>query len=305
MKSALHLGISVRSSPPLASRTLGAMMVCFLLSFSLLHAQAASGSPQDQSAPGAPNSGLSSPKAVPSATAGPPPALLLARRNIANYFAEAANMVCTESVTQAMLGKNDKPFYREESDYEYQLQASTDNGRLKLVESRETRKASLRDPARTLLITNGFTSMLLIVHSDYENSYTFEPDGEETTDGVSLVRIRFSAVPGASSPAAMRLRGRSYPIPLSGTVWIDSKTGAVTKLIASVGSGMSDLGLQGMRSEIHYGLMQFHDPAEAYWMPISATIDVETPRQHWRNVHRFGSCKRFRATIKIEAEKKP
>jgi len=241
----------------------------------------------------------------PTAPAAAPPALLLARRNAGNYFAEAANMVCTESVTQAMLGKNDKPFYREESAYDYQLRASTDNGSLKLVESRETRKSSFRDAARTLLITNGFTSMLLIVHSDYENSYIFETDGEESVDGVTLSRIHFTPVPGTSSPAAMQLRGRSYAIPFSGTLWIDSKTGAVTKLIASVDSSMSDLGLQGMRSEIHYGLMKFHDPEETYWMPVSATIDVQTPRQHWRNVHRFGDCKRFRATIKIDPEKKP
>jgi hypothetical protein len=258
---------------------------------------------QSPAPPPVPESVGTSPDRPPAAAA--LPALLLARRNVGNYFAEAANMVCTESVTQAMLGKNDKPFYHEDSAYDYQLRASTDNGTLKLVESRETRKPPFHDAARTLLITNGFTSMLLIAHSDYEDSYTFESDGEETADGVTLSRIRFKPIPGASSPAAMQLRGQSYPIPLSGTLWIDSKTGAVTKLIASVDSSMSDLGLQGMRSEIHYGLMQFHDPEEAYWMPISATIDVQTPRQHWRNVHRFGSCKRFRATIKIYPEKKP
>lgn len=237
-------------------------------------------------------------------TMAPPPALLLARHSVEKYFETAANVVCMESVTQAIVGKNEKPVYREESSYEYQLQASTNSGSLKLVESRDPRKASFRDAARTLLITNGFTSMLLIVHPDYENSYMFEPDGNETTEGATLTRIRFKPIPGASSPAAMKLRGQNYPIPLSGTLWIDPQTGAVNKLIASVDASLSDLGLQGMRSEIHYAMMQFHDPEEAYWMPISASIDVETPRQHWRNVHRFGSCKRFRATIKIEAESK-
>jgi len=278
------------------SRVAATALACIWLNLSVAAAQS-------PALPSVPDPVASPTNAAPVAAA--PPALLLARRNVANYFAEAANMVCAESVTQAILGKNDKPFYREESAYEYQLRANTENGSLKLVESRETRKASFRDAARTLLITTGFTSMLLIVHSDYENSYTFEADGEETADGVTLSRVRFKAIPGASSPAAMRLRGQNYPIPLSGTLWIDSKTGAVTKLIASVDSSMSDLGLQGMRSEIHYALMQFHDPEEAYWMPISATIDVQTPRQHWRNMHHFGDCKRFRATVKIDAEKKP
>ena len=101
----------------------------------------------------------------------------------------------------------------------------------------------------------------------------------------------------------MQLRGQNYPLPLSGTLWIDPQNGAITKLIAAVDSSLSDLGLQGMRSEIHYATVQFHNPEESYWMPISATIDLDTPRQHWRNVHRFTNHKRFTATILIEEAK--
>jgi len=233
-------------------------------------------------------------------------ALLRARKTVEKYFQQAANVVCTENVTQAVVGKNGKAEYREESVFDYQLQANTNSGTLKLVESRDTRKAAFRDSARTLLITNGFTSMLLIIHPNYEASYAFEPAGEETVDGATFAKINFKPIPGASSPAAFQLRGQSYPLPLSGTIWIEEQTGAVAKLIASVDTSLSDLGLQAMRSEIHYATVHFHDPEESYWMPISAVIDVETPRQHWRNIHRFAGYKRFRATIQVEeAEKTP
>ena len=233
-------------------------------------------------------------------------ALLLARKSVEKFFEQSSNVVCTETVSQLTIGKNGKPEYREESRFLYQLQASTSTGSLKLAESRETRKAAFRDAARTLLITNGFASMLLIVHPEYETSYIFERAGEESVDGKPLVKINFKPVPGGSSPAALQLRGQNYPLPLSGTLWIDPQNGAITKLIAAVDSSLSDLGLQGMRSEIHYATVQFHDPEESYWMPVSATIDVETPRQHWRNVHRFTAYKRFTATIRIEdAEGKP
>lgn len=227
-------------------------------------------------------------------------ALLLARKSVEKFFEQSSNVVCTESVSQLVLGKNGKPDYREESRFIYQLQASSDSGSLKLNESRETRKAAFRDAARTLLITNGFASMLLIVHPNYETSYIFERAGDESVDGKSFVKINFKPVPGGASPAAMQLRGQNYPLPLSGTLWIDPQTGAIAKLIAAVDSSLSDLGLRGMRSEIHYATVQFHDPEESYWMPVSATIDVETPRQHWRNVHRFTAYKRFTATIRIE-----
>jgi hypothetical protein len=233
-------------------------------------------------------------------------ALLRARKTVEKYFEQAANVVCTENVTQAVVRKDGKSNYREDSVFDYQLQVNTSSGFLKLVESRDTRKAAFRDSARTLLITNGFTSMLLIIHPSYEASYTFEPVGEETVDGVVLAKINFKPIPGASSPAAFQLRGQSYPMPLFGTIWIEKQTGAVSKLIAAVDTSLGDLGLQGMRSEIHYATVHFHDPEESYWMPISAVIDVETPRQHWRNIHRFAGYKRFRATIQVEeAEVKP
>jgi len=46
-------------------------------------------------------------------------------------------------------GKNGKASYREESVFDYQLQANPNSGSLKLVESRDTRKAAFRDSSRT------------------------------------------------------------------------------------------------------------------------------------------------------------
>jgi len=80
----------------------------------------------------------------------------------------------------------------------------------------------------------------------------------------------------------------------------------VVKLVSSLDSNLDDLGLHDIRSEIHYSVVQFHEPEEAYWMPASAVIDVETPKQHWRNVHRFTDYRRFRATIQVDlGEKQP
>ncbi|PYU69007.1 MAG: hypothetical protein DMG52_29990, partial [Acidobacteria bacterium] len=108
--------------------------------------------------------------AQPAAETAAPPvsppmaALSRARATVEKFFEQAANVVCTENVTQALVGKNGKASYREESVFDYQLQANPNSGSLKLVESRDTRKAAFRDSSRTLLITNGFTSMLLIIH---------------------------------------------------------------------------------------------------------------------------------------------
>jgi hypothetical protein len=232
--------------------------------------------------------------------------LLRSRKLIDKFFEQMSNVVCNEDVAQSIVGKNGKPMYREESIFEYQMQSNTRSGSLKLVESRDARKEAFRDPSKTLLITNGFASMLLVLHQDFEPSFVFMPVSEEIIDGHTLVKIHFKPVAGASSPAAIQLRSRNYPLPLTGDVWLDRDNGAVVKLISRLDSGLDDLGLHDLRSEIHYSIVAFHDPEESYWMPSSAVIDVQTPKQHWRNVHRFTDYRRFRATIQVQfGEGKP
>jgi hypothetical protein len=75
------------------------------------------------------------------------------------------------------------------------------------------------------------------------------------------------------------------------------------KLEAIVDNGLSDLGLAGMRSEVRYALHSFRDPAESIWVAESAVIEVQTPRQHWRNQHRFSDYKRFNVNIQEEMGK--
>jgi hypothetical protein len=284
---------SARRFVALASR---AVLVATFSCSAHLHAQTAHNDPTASVA-------MEATSADPAFIARANETLLHARALIDKFFEQTSNVVCNEDVAQTLVGKNGKPMYREESVFEYQLLANNRSGSLRLVESREARKTAYRDPARTLLITNGFASMLLVLHQNYEASYVFTPVAplvEETADGRSLVKIHFQPVPGAASPAAVQLRNRNYPLPLTGDVWIDSESGSVVKLISSLESGMDDLGLHSIRSEIHYGIVQFHNPDESYWMPASAVIDVETPKQHWRNVHRFSAYRRFRATIQVE-----
>src|SRR5260370_1232220 len=77
-------------------------------------------------------------------------ALVRARKLVEKYFEQAANVVCTENVTQAVVGKNGKANYREDSVFDYQMQASSNSGSLKLVESRDTRKAAFRELQREI-----------------------------------------------------------------------------------------------------------------------------------------------------------
>jgi hypothetical protein len=240
-----------------------------------------------------------------SAAPGPLAALERAREHAQIFFDQFSNVACTESLTQIVIGKNGKPAYRENSSYDYTFLAVSAGGTMKVSESRNTRSPAYRDPGRTLLITNGFASILLVVHPMYEDSYTFEPAGEESIAGATLEKIRFASVPAGKSPAALRLRGKNYPLPLSGALWIEPQSGVIVKLEANVDSGLSDMGLAGMQAEVTYAAHTFHSPEETMWIPESAVIDVETPNQHWRNVHHFTAYKRFNVDIHQEIGQNP
>jgi hypothetical protein len=245
------------------------------------------------------------PGEIPATAAPQLDALILARKYVQDYFEKFSDLTCKESVTQIVLNNSGHAIYRENSAFDYQFQASNASGSLKFNETREVRNPAYRDPGRTLLVTTGFASLLMVAHPMYEASYVFEPAGSETIDGVSYSMIRFVPVPGASSPASLRLRGKNYPLPISGTLWIDPHSGAIVKLEAKVDSSLSDLGLAGMRSEVHYAPHSFHNPAESVWIAESAVIDVDTPRQHWRNLHKFSDYKRFNVNVHEEIGKLP
>jgi hypothetical protein len=230
-------------------------------------------------------------------------ALARTRKQVQEYFEQFSNLTCKETVTQLVLNGSGRTLYRENSAYDYQFETSDQNGAWKFLETRSSRNSAFRDPARTLLVTSGFASLLLVAHPMYEASYTFAEDGAESISGVSYLRIKFTPVPGASSPATLRLRGKNYPLPLSGTLWIDRQSGGIVKLEAKVDSGLSDIGLAGMRSEVYFAQHAFKGVQHAVWVPESATIDVQTPRQHWRNLHRFTDYKRFDVDVHEEIGK--
>jgi hypothetical protein len=67
----------------------------------------------------------------------------------------------------------------------------------------------------------------------------------------------------------------------------------ITKIIADIGDTMQDVGLKTLHSEVEYAPVPFRGMKVTYWFPAQASVDVETPRQHWRNTHHFMDYKRF------------
>lgn len=212
---------------------------------------------------------------------------------VVKFLEVFSNVKCTELVSQSKLGKGGKVEYGEDSTYDYLVLTQSPGGELTLVESRLAGKQPRHTRNLPLLVTNGFSTLLLVFHPSYQASFEFTALENEVLDGKLYARVRFRHVPGTRSTAVLLLRGREYPLDLEGLAWFDPQSGAIAKISAGLETSMEDVGLRALQCEVEYGPVSFPSIRQTYWLPTSARVDVETPRQHWRNLHRFTAYQRF------------
>ncbi len=212
------------------------------------------------------------------------------------YLEKFSDVRCTEKVMQEKFKNNgkDKIDFKEESTYDYLVILANTGGELSLSESRLPVHAAKADKKnRSMLVSNGFATLFLVFHPVYANSFEFSDVGDEVVDGHRLTKVAFRHIRGTRTPAALALRGREYPLELSGTAWIDAETAVITRISAGVENTMVDVGLNTLHTDVEFAPFPFHDLQKTYWFPLRAVVEVETPRQHWRNTHEFTNYKMF------------
>lgn len=221
------------------------------------------------------------------------------------FLDQFSDVKCTEQVRQEKLGKDDKVELKEDSTYDYLVILTNTGGELNLSESRIPVHEAKRDRKNTsMLLSNGFATLFLVFHPYYAEAFKFTLAGEDMVGGRMLQKVSFTHVPGMKSPAALALRGREYPLELTGTAWIERQTGSITKIEAGVADTLQDVGLKALNSQIDFAPVPFADLKQVYWFPTQARVEVETPRQHWRNLHQFTAYKKFSVTTEEQVIKK-
>lgn len=220
-------------------------------------------------------------------------------KQVATFLDQFGQVTCTEVVLQEKLRQNGKLDFEEQSTFDLLTMLSIDGDGVALDESRLARPQP-QQPARrpknspqnsSLLVTNGFSTLLLVFHPYYQQGFEFSRMEDAMDGGKHFLRVRFRHIKDARSPTALLLRDRTYPLDLQGVAWIDPESGMIAKIEAELGSNLDDLGLRVFRSEVQYAPVKFKEAA--LWLPVSAIIEVQTPRQHWRNVHSFTNYRRF------------
>ncbi len=229
------------------------------------------------------------------ADSSPAPQDLVARaEKKAQAFVDGFSEVkCTEFVEQSKLTPKGKIEYKADSRYDYLLIAQGSDGELDLQESRLVEQAASQKDNVSLLLTNGFATQLLVFHPYYRSSYEFFDEGPESLNGRELRKIRFRHLRGQRTPTVLLLRGREYPLEMTGIAWVDPLTGTIERIESDLQIDMSDIGLKSLHTAVDYEPVHFRGLSEPQWLPAKAEIEVQTPKQHWRNVHRFDRYQHF------------
>lgn len=221
------------------------------------------------------------------------------------FLDQFSDVKCTEQVRQEKLGKDDKVELKEESAYDYLVIMTNNGGELSLSESRIPLHEAKKDRKNTsMLLSNGFATLFLVFHPLYSEAFHFTLAGQEVIAGHTFEKIAFQHIPGMKTPAALALRGREYPLELTGTAWVDPDTGSIIKIQAGIADTLQDVGLKVLSSEINFAPLTFADAKQPYWFPTEARVEVETPRQHWRNLHQFSAYKKFSVSTEEKVNQK-
>lgn len=222
---------------------------------------------------------------------------LLARTNdrVSKFVEAFSEVKCTEHVEQVKFRPDGKVELKEDSTYDYLVILTNAGGEVSLDESRLAVHEARKDEKKrvSMLVSNGFATLFLVFHPYYSPAFRFSDLGEDMISGQKFHKIHFEHISGMRSPAALALRGREYPLELSGTAWIDPETGVIARITAALNEGMLDIGLKSLEAEVDFAPVKFADSKEASWFPSQAMVEVESPRQHWRNTHRFTNYQKF------------
>ncbi len=244
---------------------------------------------------------------LPGATQTEPLDALLDRagNNVTRFLDQLGDVHCNEEVLQEKFNPKGKTEERVQSTYDYLVLTQFHGSEPLLYESREAQKAGHIKKNVSMLVTNGFATQLLIFHPYYQPSFSFERLPDAHINGKTYIQVHFQHIKGRLSPAVLLLRGREYPLSLAGTARLDPETGSVAQIISELGASMEDLGLKNFRTEVDYAAVTFSRNPKSYWLPAQATVELNTSRQHWKNVHHFSEYRLFSVNVeeKVDMDK--
>ncbi|MEQ1884584.1 MAG: hypothetical protein ABL967_05935 [Bryobacteraceae bacterium] len=227
------------------------------------------------------------------------PLVELMGQRVRQFWDEFSSVASTENVLREKLDEKGKVALASRSAYDYMIFLHWDNEGMLVDESRlPVGDVQKKTPQGALLTTQGFSTLLMVFHPEFQSSYTYSA-GDYDGD---LVRIHFIPRKGAPTPAVLALKGRDFPITWEGDAWINVRERMVTRMEAHWRGLPEEIGLQDLRGEVTYAPTHFQGGKQSFWLPQVARVELKTQHQHWRNTHQFSAYRLFAVDSKEKIE---
>ncbi|MEZ5353826.1 MAG: hypothetical protein R2762_14400 [Bryobacteraceae bacterium] len=229
--------------------------------------------------------------------------ILRAGESVERFWDQYSAFTCVEEVVQRKTEPNGKVIVQRKTTYDYLILLQNSGGELLVEESRLLQGKAPKETDRALLATSGFSTLLLILHPIFRESFAFSIEPHFEMAPGNTVPVRFRHIKGRPSPSALQLRTRTYPIEWQGTAWIDPESGRIARIQAELPGPMEDVGMQKLSSDVRYAPLTAD--RGSIWLPQTAVIEAATRRQRWNNLHSFSRYRKFTVDTEVKIEEPP
>jgi tetratricopeptide (TPR) repeat protein len=223
---------------------------------------------------------------------------------VESFFHCLPDTASVERVHQDLLDKNGKVASSLDQDFQYLLLTQPDESGVGIEENRATlwgSSAELKGLDKGLMLTEGFASVPLFFHPDYQKGAGFRYLGRQFLEGQDLLVVAFAQKPGvARSTERFRTNDGSTLIFVQGVAWIDPTNFQIVRLRTDLLAPYSEIQLQRQTTEIQFQEVPFKGVGKAFWLPQQVGVTVNWKGRTYRNQHRYSDYKLFNVETKEE-----
>jgi tetratricopeptide (TPR) repeat protein len=223
---------------------------------------------------------------------------------VESFFQSLPDTASVEQVHEELLGKNGKVASSLDQNFLYLLLTRPNELGVGIEENRATLQGTSTELGgldKGLMLTEGFASVSLFFHPDYQKGAGFRYLGRQSLEGQDLYVVAFAQKPGvARSTERFRTNGGSTLIFVQGVAWIDPTNFQIVRLRTDLLAPYSEIRLQRQTTEIQFQEVPFKGVGKAFWLPQQVSVTVDWKGRIYRNQHRYLDYRLFKVETKEE-----
>jgi len=186
--------------------------------------------------------------------------------------------------------------------------ALADKNGVGLKEYRTDTKGRIVDLNRLVhggwLITQGFVSLPLIFHPQYQPQSDFRYLGRQIVRGRETFVVAFAQRPDvASFRGQVEIGGHPVDALVQGVAWIDATAYQVSKMRTTLLTLHPEIRLQKLETSVAYREVQFKQNSLALWLPHEVVVSGRVGDWTFRTLHRYSDYRLF--TVETEEKQRP